>query len=518
MVKRLNLPTAIVLIAAPAIVFAWVAILFVAQDCRELYRRAVDEDCTRACNAVMAKVGRSVSDAKQRAEVVLAGLGSDPDAETLAAAVRNEPSVRNFFRWSERGGVLFPREKGATQEESRFLARYVTLFEDGFKEKDAPQRAKTRMTKKATPAPEFTWRTWFEGERLSFLVWRRTPSGDVVGAELETMAFYSEIAEIFATEKLESGMTVALRTEAGTLLFQSGELPSSGGRTPAMTVPLPTVLPLCNLEVWRVRPIAGLGRRLAVYALLVLVAPLILALGGWLLVREVRRERTDSFNKTSFVSNVSHELKTPLTSIRLSAEMLSEGRVKDPESARRYLDVIVKECGRLTRLVNNVLDFGRLEQNRRRFELADADLAAVAAEAAESQRSRVEESGLSLAVEVPSAPVVRRIDRDAVSQVVVNLIDNAVKYAAAGKEVAVSVSAAGAVTVADRGPGIAAKHRSRIFERFYRCDDSITATSSGSGLGLSIAQGLVTQMGGTLRYAPRAGGGSEFIIDFGGRT
>ena len=112
-------------------------------------------------------------------------------------------------------------------------------------------------------------------------------------------------------------------------------------------------------------------------------------------------------------------------------------------------------------------------------------------------------------------PVMRTFDLDAVGQVLVNLIDNAVKYAASGKTVEVSVSERGEITVADRGPGIAAKHRSRIFERFYRCDDSITAKSSGSGLGLSIASRLMAGMGGELVFAPRAGGGAVFIIKFG---
>ena len=112
----------------------------------------------------------------------------------------------------------------------------------------------------------------------------------------------------------------------------------------------------------------------------------------------------------------------------------------------------------------------------------------------------------------------RRVDGDALSQVVVNLMDNAVKYAAGGKALDVKVEAGGRLVVADRGDGVAPRDRERIFERFYRCDDSLAAASSGSGLGLAIARGLARGMGGELGYAPRDGGGSEFIIDFGGEA
>ena len=123
---------------------------------------------------------------------------------------------------------------------------------------------------------------------------------------------------------------------------------------------------------------------------------------------------------------------------------------------------------------------------------------------------------MALAVETAAEPAVRRIDRDAVSQIVLNLIDNAVKYAAEGRRLDVKVDSQGAVTVADRGPGVPRRDMERVFDRFYRCDDSLAAKSSGSGLGLSIARRLAEGMGGTLVCAERDGGGAEFILTFGG--
>ena len=123
---------------------------------------------------------------------------------------------------------------------------------------------------------------------------------------------------------------------------------------------------------------------------------------------------------------------------------------------------------------------------------------------------------MELSVELCVEPVVRRVDADAVSQIVVNLIDNAVKYAACGGRLDVSVTADGTIVVADRGPGVPGRDRERVFERFYRCDDSLAAKSSGSGLGLSIARRLAEGMGGRLVCAARDGGGAEFRLSFGG--
>ncbi len=123
---------------------------------------------------------------------------------------------------------------------------------------------------------------------------------------------------------------------------------------------------------------------------------------------------------------------------------------------------------------------------------------------------------MELSVALCGEPVVRRVDADAVSQIVVNLIDNAVKYAACGGRLDVSVAADGTIVVADRGPGVPRRDRERVFERFYRCDDSLAAKSSGSGLGLSIARRLAEGMGGRLVCAARDGGGAEFRLSFGG--
>ena len=500
MKRRSHIPVAIAMLALPALLFAWAAAEMLAGDLARMSARSAEKDAALVESRVSAGLAACIERAKHAAETVVASAAANPTAAELAELSRREPYVRNAFRWVAGRGVVFPQERGATQEERRFLARYVTLFEEGFK----------------GAGKDFTWRSWFEGDRLSFVGWRKAADGSVVGAELETVAFLSEFPSVLA-EAAGDGFVLEVRDGSGGALFKTGATPEK--QKPDAVFALSSALPHRTLALWRIRPpdsgVEGVGA-LALAAGAGAVLFLLFAAGALILVLDARRERRESEQKTSFVSNVSHELKTPLTSIRLCAEMLSEGRAKDEAAKERYLGVITKESERLTRLVDNVLDFGRLEQNRRKYDIADADLRDIVRDAAESQRSRVDAAGMELSVETATEPAVCRVDRDAVSQIVVNLVDNAVKYAADGKRLDVKVDADGVVTVADRGPGIPRRDRERVFERFYRCDDSLAAKSSGSGLGLSIARRLAEGMGGSLVCCEREGGGAEFKLEFGG--
>lgn len=493
--KRPNTITAVLLIAAPALVLGWGAARQLRDD---IVRGDRFMDEVLIDGKIIAPLQSVVEQAKLAAQRAVESLPLSATADEFAAVAQTNAVVRNVFSWKS-GEIVYPLEKGATQEERRFRDRYVTLFDDGFKD------PVDEMGQRIPSASSFTWRTWYEGDRLSFIGWMRQGDGEVRGVELETVKVLSEFLSVIK-RNLPNGLAVELRDGFGKCVVRTrAHRPEEMSPELALDIGLPGY----TLAVWRVVP-----RSHALRYLTTLLPPfLALVLGGVLLVLEITRERRESMLKTSFVSNVSHELKTPLTAVRLSAEMLREGRVKE-EAQARYLEVIVRESERLTRLVDNVLDFGRLERGRRKFNLEARDVNELLS-VAEAQRPRVEAAGLTLMVRSAPMPVMRTFDLDAVGQVLVNLIDNAVKYAASGKTVEVSVSERGEITVADRGPGIAAKHRSRIFERFYRCDDSITAKSSGSGLGLSIASRLMAGMGGELVFAPRAGGGAVFTIKFG---
>ena len=228
--------------------------------------------------------------------------------------------------------------------------------------------------------------------------------------------------------------------------------------------------------------------------------------------RAAERARRDDELKTRFVSDVSHELKTPLAAMGLWADMLSGGRLADEGRRRHALDVIREEKDRMLRMVEMLLDYTRLEQNRRRYSIEDVDVGEVAREVVELLRGDFGEHGVS----VKAAEDWARADRDAVKAIFLNLLGNAAKYAADGGPVEVSVSLADGkvrAVVADRGPGLSDEARGRVFERFYRSDDNASSAKGGFGLGLPISRRLARDMGGDLTVAPRAGGGLEFVLE-----
>lgn len=248
-------------------------------------------------------------------------------------------------------------------------------------------------------------------------------------------------------------------------------------------------------------------------AILLVLLACVLGAGAWLMARAVAKARRDDQTKTTFLSNCSHELKTPLAGIGIWADLLRSGRALTDEKRAHAYDVIVRENARMIRLVENLLDFSRIEQGRRTYRLENVDLVALAAECVELVRGKFEPHGV--AVKAENAVQVWA-DADAVRQILMNLLDNAAKYAAADGPVDVEVSADGGrahATVADRGPGMSAEAMSRAFERFYRAEDELTAKTRGLGLGLAISRALARGMDGELSVAARPEGGCLFTLE-----
>ena len=235
---------------------------------------------------------------------------------------------------------------------------------------------------------------------------------------------------------------------------------------------------------------------------------LTLLIGGMMFIRTIRRERRDARAKADFFDNVSHELKTPLAGIRLNAELLAQGRIPDEELRRGALEAIIVESDRLGKMVDELLNFSRLERGTRRYSLETFDLALFALEPAELQGVAGASQGMAKVKSVgPGVLVVA--DKDAVRQIGIILVSNALKYAEGEIDLEVERNL---VRVMDRGPGVPHGDEERIFERFYRGDDSLSSKTSGNGLGLAIARTLARGMGGDLTYSHRPGGGSIFTL------
>jgi len=221
--------------------------------------------------------------------------------------------------------------------------------------------------------------------------------------------------------------------------------------------------------------------------------------------------------KTEFISSVAHEVRTPMTSLSGLSGLLRSGKIGDPAKREHLLQLMAGECGRLTRFLRNVLDFGKIESDTKEYDIKETDLGPLVREVADLVRESQADSGATVRVDVPAAPVIVRADGDAVRQAVLNLLDNALKYSPARKEVDVGLAdgPAGAVIgVTDRGMGIDPAARERIFEAFFRSPGAVAHDPTGVGLGLRIVRHIMDAHGGRAEVESEPGKGSTFRLIF----
>ena len=220
--------------------------------------------------------------------------------------------------------------------------------------------------------------------------------------------------------------------------------------------------------------------------------------------------------KSDFVSNVSHELRTPVASIRVFGELLRLGRAQDPEKVREYGELIEGESRRLTRLIDNILDFSRIESGRKEYHFAEGDVREIVEAVVHTFEVRLAAQGFTIALDEGEQLVPPLwMDADAIAQAFQNLLDNAVKYSGESKEVLVKLGAEnGDVTIAvrDHGIGIAEDEQRKIFDRFHRVGTGLVHDVKGSGLGLSIVHHIVVAHGGNVTVQSEPGKGSTFTM------
>jgi signal transduction histidine kinase len=328
----------------------------------------------------------------------------------------------------------------------------------------------------------------------------------------------NNLAKDVLPEKPESAVLLAVLNDKAKPVSKSPAGFTARWKRPFVATEVGELLPHWEVALYLSDPAQFKESARLVTVTLVLLITLALAAimaGGYLVAIDTRRQLRLAQNKTDFVSNVSHELKTPLTSIRLFAELLAEERVKDPEKRTRYLRIIAGESERLARLVNNILDFARIEKKRKTYDIRPADAYPVIQRVWESESDRLREAGFVVEWSNGHGPYPVICDDDALAQILVNLISNAEKYSPERKEVVLhSEIEKGmlAVSVLDRGAGIQKGLEKKIFEAFFRGSDSLSSGVQGSGLGLTLARRMARDQGGDVTYRSREGGGSIFTL------
>ncbi|MEY2501504.1 MAG: two-component system, OmpR family, phosphate regulon sensor histidine kinase PhoR [Verrucomicrobiota bacterium] len=361
--------------------------------------------------------------------------------------------------------------------------------------------------------------TRFMQDRLEIVFWLRPPEapGMIFGCLMNVEALSDLWRDALPDNSSSEYVLALLNEKARPVATRPAGVTGRDWRRPFVASEIGEALPHWEAALYLMRPeqlqeSARNVRRTLV--LLIGAALAAIAFGGWVVFADARRQLALAQKKTDFVSNVSHELKTPLTSIRMFAEMMQTGS-GPAEKRPQYLRIIVAEAERLTRLINNVLDFARLERKQKRYDFHALDLHAVLARIWEGHELHLHEHGFVTRWQAAPPPYPVRGDEDALAQILVNLLSNAEKYSPERKEIELQsylTENSVHVSVLDRGSGVPPGEDTKIFEAFYRAHDSLASGIQGSGLGLTLAQRLAKEHGGEIIYQAREGGGSNVTL------
>jgi len=450
----------------------------------------------------------------------------------LDRILAGHPYVAHVFLYTPEGGIVFRSQPYRLQDsgfhqEAEYLS---TMFAGWFKVDFSDMTEKlTKLQKKGTPYYfDGTWSP--RGDKRVYQTIAIFPTIDEkTGTKaLAGIAFDGDyLRDQFFPQMLNEVMSrnvAEAQTDKNTVIMVHGKSESSplaacdgwDGGTPEVERNMEAVFPGLALGIkLRGTTLAAIGQHFFRSSFLTLAGlSLVLACGIALTYRNVSKEMALARLKSDFVSNVSHELRTPLSLIRLYAETLEMGRLTSPEKYQEYYCIIRKESERLTALINNILDFSRIEAGRKEYDFRETDLRELVRNTLDSYRYQIEQHGFTYEEKIDEVPPVR-VDREAMARSLVNLVNNALKYSQDRKFIGVNLyrdNGSLKLEVVDHGIGIPHQEQSKIFEKFYRVGDPLVHNTKGSGLGLSLVRHIAQAHGGDVFVDSAPGQGSKFTI------
>jgi len=450
----------------------------------------------------------------------------------LDRILAGHPYVAHVFLYTPEGGIVFRSQPYRLQDsgfhqEAEYLS---TMFAGWFKVDFSDMTEKlTKLQKKGTPYYfDGTWSP--RGDKRVYQTIAIFPTIDEkTGTKaLAGIAFDGDyLRDQFFPQMLNEVMSrnvAEAQTDKNTVIMVHGKSESSplaacdgwDGGTPEVERNMEAVFPGLALGIkLRGTTLAAIGQHFFRSSFLTLAGlSLVLACGIALTYRNVSKEMALARLKSDFVSNVSHELRTPLSLIRLYAETLEMGRLTSPEKYQEYYCIIRKESERLTALINNILDFSRIEAGRKEYDFRETDLRELVRNTLDSYRYQIEQHGFTYEEKIDEVPPVR-VDREAMARSLVNLVNNALKYSQDRKFIGVNLyrdNGSLKLEVVDHGIGIPHQEQSKIFEKFYRVGDPLVHNTKGSGLGLSLVRHIAQAHGGDVLVDSSPGQGSKFTI------
>lgn len=543
----------LLLVAVPLALIAWVGAMLLRQEreqARASWMAAIEERLAIADNLLAEEMSRLGNDFDDLLK------GTTLDGPSLHELPRTQPLVRQAFLLDARGHLLLPNRNGVTQgEEGAFVRRTESVWESGVrfgststlarKESDQappqqagiassamPQQRQETFYKKADVRPSVKaqakdsvrepavkssgWHVWFYGSGPQMLFWQERDDGRVAGVEVEMAALISLWVNRLSGADAPNapGLMQLTSSDGKDILHQWGAAGGEEVVAPVAQRDCSTPLGMWRLAYRPARDEAPRSHRLPVVLAAAGAGVALLAL-AFLFLRESTREMREARRRVSFVNQVSHELKTPLTNIRLYAEMAQQRVAASGDvEATRHLGVVEAETSRLSRLIHNVLTFARQQRDQLTVHHATASLDEVTRRVVDLWRPGLEGKGFRVECSLAAAQPFE-FDADAVEQIIGNLLSNVEKYAGGGHWVRIATDCDGVnarLMVEDRGPGIPARMREQVFAPFVRVRGDLTEGASGTGIGLSISKHLAELHGGSLLLEDAAPGGSRFVL------
>lgn len=448
---------------------------------------------------------------------------------SLTSEVRNylheSALIQNIFILSESASLVFPPINQTSVKEVKFIAQSEPLWTNpelfnnlavkdettlSFASKDSVARLESYISQKKSVAsfsPNILpsgWISWYAGSYSRLLFWVRDSTGRVIGFDLNRMRMLSDLINRLPDEsKYNNNLALSaiqLRDDKSTVLYQWGKYSISNDQQPVVKRYLSP--PLAN---WKIAyfsdkssgyTLNGVGHLSGLFAFGIALIGL-----GIYFYREQQREMVQAQQRVSFVNQVSHELKTPLTNIRMYAELLTDEIDEEDRIPNKYLKVISGESLRLSRLIENVLNFSRSQRNTIKINKTPGIIDDCVKNTIIAFEATLHNKGMQFETNYSAAKIVY-FDKGFIEQILNNLLSNAEKYANSGKKITLSTQITNhecKISVQDNGPGIPIAARPHIFEPFYRVSSKLTDGISGTGIGLNIARQLAQLHGGDLK-------------------
>ena len=492
-----------VLVVLPLGALGWLGWRMASQE-QEVVEGRVRSAQSERLRDINAGIRRSVG--KHQTELLRIIYEGTYETGALREMVRKSPIIRTLFVLDARGNRWHPPPDAVlTDGEREFLERADPVWRD--------KQVFYGATAAAGEAVH-GWYTWYWGNGANLLFWVRNPSGRVIGVDVDRARLLADIIAELPDSSAADGNTpptrISLLGADGQPAYQWGAYRPGSGEQPQVRLSLDAPLDAWSLVYFTPPVPRAAPSRALIFNLAAGIAALMLALIGLAVYayRESAREMREAAVRVSFVNQVSHELKTPLTNIRMYAELLEQRLGGDDPEGAQQVGVIVSESQRLSRLIGNVLTIARKQHDTLTMHRAAGSVDDCVQFVLEQFGARWAALGIHASF-IRGAGATVEIDRDALVQILGNLFSNVEKYAAGGQRLDVTTrqnDGTTTIVVEDRGPGIPKGQEERIFEPFHRLNDRVSEGATGTGIGLTIARDLARQHGGDLRAVPSPNG------------